>query len=200
MDDDGKVGEDTEETDNEEIGDQEQEEEHQKARATASADISSRREVEDHNLTHIPFRSWRDNCLRGRGRRSAHKRRHSEGDRVDNRAVTTCGTDYMYLTEEGKEDQRDAEEGTARRSTTLRRPNIVGVDRKTGGIHAHQVKCKGSGDPWIATGIAADREELGYEGINLFLTADQEVTIADVRRQVVAVRSGGGAIRRATAE
>ena len=28
---------------------------------------------------------------------------------MDNRAVTKCGTDYMYLTEEGKED------GTARK-------------------------------------------------------------------------------------
>ena len=38
---------------------------------------------------------------------------------------------------------------------------IVGVDRKTGRAHAHQVKCKGSGVPWIATRIAADIEELG---------------------------------------
>ena len=61
MDDYEKVGEDTEETDNEEIGDKQQEEEHQKARATASSDLSSRREVEDQNLTVIPFRSWREN-------------------------------------------------------------------------------------------------------------------------------------------
>ena len=53
---------------------------------------------------------------------------------MDNRAVTTYNIDDMYLTEEGKEDERDAEEGMARGSTTLGRPIIVGVDRKTGGV------------------------------------------------------------------
>ena len=110
MDDDEKMDEDKEETDNEEIGDAEQEEEHQEARAMASPNIPSRREVEDHNLTHIPFRSW----CRGRGRRSAHKRRHSEGEGADNRAVTACSIEYKNLTEEGREDEVDAEEGAAR--------------------------------------------------------------------------------------
>ena len=67
---------------------------------------------------------------------------------------------------------------------------IVGVDKKTGGVHAHPVKCKGTGDPWIDTRIAADIEELGYGGSRVFLEADQEVAIADVQRQVVAVRLG----------
>ena len=52
---------------------------HQKARAMTSPDVPSRREVEDDNLTHIPFRSWRNHFLRGRGRKSGHRRRHNEG-------------------------------------------------------------------------------------------------------------------------
>ena len=64
------------------------------------------------------------------------------------------------------------------------------VDRKTGGVHAHHVKCKGSGDHWIAVRIAADIEELGYGGSRVVLTADQEVAIAGVQRHAVAVRSG----------
>ena len=54
-DDDEKMDEDKEETDTEEIRDEEQEEEHQKARAIASPDLPSRREVEDDNLTHLPY-------------------------------------------------------------------------------------------------------------------------------------------------
>ena len=50
------MDEDKEETDNEEIRDEEQE--HQKARAITSPILPSRREVEDHKLTHILFRSW----------------------------------------------------------------------------------------------------------------------------------------------
>ena len=55
----------------EEDKDEEQEEEHQKARAIACLELPSRREVEDYNLTHVPFRSWCNHCMRGRGRRRA---------------------------------------------------------------------------------------------------------------------------------
>ena len=67
---------------------EDQNEEHQQARALASPDLSSRREVEDHSLTHVPFTIWCIHCLGGRGRRSAHKWRHNEGEGMDNRAVT----------------------------------------------------------------------------------------------------------------
>ena len=60
-----EMDEDEEENRDEDIRDEEQEEEHQKARAIASPDIPSRREVEDNNSTHIPFRSWCIQCLRG---------------------------------------------------------------------------------------------------------------------------------------
>ena len=111
--------------------------------------------------------------------------------------MTTYSIDYVYLAGEGKEDQRDAGEGTARGSTTLERPITVGVERKTGGVHAHQVKCNGSGDPWIATRIAADIEELGHGRSRVVLRADQEVASADVQKQVVAVRSGETLLMRA---
>ena len=42
----------------------------------------------------------------------------------------------------------------------------------------------------MRTGIAADIEELGYGGPRVVLKADQEVSIADVQRQVVALRWG----------
>ena len=89
------MDEDKEESRNEEIGDEDQEEEHLKARAIAGPDLPSRREVEQHNLTHFPFRSWCNHCWRGRRRRSAHKRRHNEGEGVDDRAVTTSRKNTM---------------------------------------------------------------------------------------------------------
>ena len=52
------------------------------------------------------------------------------------------------------------------------------------------MKCKESGDPWIATRIAADIGELDCGSSRVVLKADQEVAITDVQRQVVAVRSG----------
>ena len=64
------------------------------------------------------------------------------------------------------------------------------MDRKTGGAHAHQLNCKGSDDSWIATRIVADIEEFGYGESRVILKANQEVAIANVQRQVGAVRSG----------
>ena len=125
------MGKDKREPGNEKDEDEEQEEEHQKARAIASPDLPSRREVEDHNLTHIPFRCWCNHCTRGRGRSSAHKRRHHEGEEVEERSVTTYSIDHKYLTEEGNAEERDAGEGTVRGSTTLGRPIIVGRSPRT---------------------------------------------------------------------
>ena len=76
--------------------------------------------------------------------------------------MTTKSIDYMDLTEEDKEGDKDTEASVA-----LGRPIIVGIDNKTGGVHAHQVKCKGCGDTRIAIGIAANIEELGHGGGNL---------------------------------
>ena len=125
------MNEERQENSNEEI-DEVQEAEHQKARA--SPGIPSRREVED--LTHILFRSWCNHCLRGRGRRSAHRRRHNEGGGVDDKAVSTYSIDFMYLTEEDDAEERDGGAGTAREGATLGRPIIVAVDRETGGVQA----------------------------------------------------------------
>ena len=55
----------------------------------------------------------------------------------------------------------------------------MGVNRKTGGVHAHQLN----------TRIAADIEDLGYGASRVVLKADHEA-IADVQRHVVAVRLG----------
>ena len=37
--------------------------------------MPSKREVEEHELTHIPFRSWCNNCMRGRGVKKGHRTR-----------------------------------------------------------------------------------------------------------------------------
>ena len=84
----------------------------------------------------------------------------------------------MYLTEEDKENERDMGASEARRSVAL---------GQTRGLHAHQLKCKGSSDPWIVT---ANIEELGYGGSRVILKADQEGAIADVQKFVVAFELG----------
>ena len=102
---------------------------------------------------------------------------------MDDRAVTSCSIDYMYFIEDDITEERDGGARTARGSTTLGRPIVVGVDRKIREVHAHQVKCNGSGDSWTAARIAVDIEELECEGGRVVLNADEEVAIADVQCQ-----------------
>ena len=72
----------------------------------------------------------------------------------------TTYSDYMYFTGECREDERDEEEGAARGNTTLVRPIIVGVDMKNGRSTRTPSEMEGCSDPWIATRIAADIEEM----------------------------------------
>ena len=104
MDDHEKMDDDKEENTNEESRYEEQEEEHQKERAIASPDIQSR--------------SWCTHCLRGRGRRSAHKRRHNEGE--GGTVLITYTSLKKLMRRRDTEEQGRPEE--ARR--------IVGVDRE----------------------------------------------------------------------
>ena len=43
-----------------------------------SPKLPSRAEVEAHNLTHLPFRSWCRHCVRGRGKELSHGRAQRE--------------------------------------------------------------------------------------------------------------------------
>ena len=38
----------------------------------------SKEEVEEHNITHIPFRDWCPHCIRGKAKRRAHRKKIRE--------------------------------------------------------------------------------------------------------------------------
>ena len=58
-----------------------EDEDHQEAtaaRAYPAPAFPSAKEVEEHNLTHVPYRSWYTYCIMGRRPNAAHKTRHSK--------------------------------------------------------------------------------------------------------------------------
>ena len=71
---------------------------------------------------------------------------------------------------------------------------LVSEDLATGGIRAHHVLAKGSGDPWIAGKIKDDIEEFGYGGALVRIKSDQEPAIVDVQRAVIAKRGSAPTI------
>ncbi len=59
-------------------------------------------EVEEHRITHVPYRCWCDECARGRGlgeQRGRHKCRRHEIPRI--------GVDYWYITSGGMKQRKE---------------------------------------------------------------------------------------------
>ena len=42
--------------------------------------MPSKTEIEEHNLTHLPFRNWCRHCVRGRGKEMPHRKAGEQGD------------------------------------------------------------------------------------------------------------------------
>ena len=78
--------------------------------------VPTDKEVEEHEATHIPYRSWCQFCVQGKGKESKHGR----SDGVSGVAIGIM--DYMFLGE--KKEDRDEEEGTM--------PVLSYICRKTG--------------------------------------------------------------------
>ena len=53
----------------------------------------SKEEVELHNSTHLPHRSWRPHCVRGKARRRSHRKRR----RKVRGGVPVISVDYMWM-------------------------------------------------------------------------------------------------------
>eukprot|EP00435_Cladocopium_sp_Y103_P040755 s116_g11.t1 len=93
--------------------------------------LPSQSEIDEHNVTHVPFRAWCPFCIRGRGLSSGHFSRRSE---AEEQQVPTISVDYMFL---GDESTRD---------TGL--PVLVVRDRRTKAVWAHPVPAKGVENPF----------------------------------------------------
>ena len=75
----------------------EQEEESEEAKGAKGARVPtkpSQEEVEEHMLTHLPYRSWCPHCVRGKAKGKPHKRRKQE-----DKEVPTVALDYMFMHE-----------------------------------------------------------------------------------------------------
>ena len=75
-------------------------------RVKDSVDMPSKDEVEKHMVTHIPFRSWCDHCVRGRAVNDHHQKGKSEES-----SVPVISLDYAYVgeTSEERKDRKSKE-------------------------------------------------------------------------------------------
>ena len=65
----------------------------------------SRQEMEDHLISHYPFKAWCEHCVRGKAKGKAHNRM-SEEDK-DKYQIPIISMDYMFMgTKQSKEEER----------------------------------------------------------------------------------------------
>ena len=131
------------------VGEDDEDEEAVKSRIASSPDMPSQAEVERHRCSHIPFRRWCRDCIRGRalGERRGRFRGREH-------AVPRVGIDYFFITVDGQKigtrDELDfpsTEEGSRDLNTALLEGRLIKCllvrCHETKMIFVHVVPCKG---------------------------------------------------------
>ena len=142
----------------------------------------------EHEHTHIPFRAWCAECVRGRGKDRYHRRIAYED------GVARVGIDYMFLTEHGvylkHKEAVDGVSGDESKVLTV----LVLKDFRFKSVWAYPVPAKGTlMVDWVADHIVADLETCGLNTCHLVVKNDQEPAIVDVQSEVMRRRGIAGA-------
>ncbi len=130
-------------------------------------------DIQDHNLTHLPFRSWCRHCVRGRGKEMPHKKLQDEPGMIELHA------DLCFLG-----DENDP-------GNTV--PVFVMRERTTRMTLAAVVPSK-STNTYITKRIVAFMKEIGVVHGDVLVKTDQEPAIMAIIEEAGRVRAaeGGG--------
>ena len=146
----------------------------------------SQQEIDDHEVTHCPFRSWCEHCVRGQAKDDPHCAVSAE---YADSSVVRVSMDYCFFTEDAKATETDHEDST---KSTVSMTVMLMVESLFRSMWAYTVQCKGATDEWLAEQITDDLETIGLARERLIIKADQEVAITDVQRAVAEARSKSG--------
>ena len=69
------------------------------AKALKAPYLLSQQEIDDHEITHIPFRAWCDCCVRGRGKNLEHAKIYADLEHL----LNTLSMDYYFAGQDGDE-------------------------------------------------------------------------------------------------
>ena len=133
------------------------------------------REKREHEVTHLPPRSWCPWCCFGRGISDHHsvKEKGTVGD------VPTISIDYCFM---GSSSVAASEN-----------PVLVAYDNSTSAVAAYLVGTKGPVE-WVVKALCQDLEVWGYGGCRIAIKSDQENAIKSLREAIALRRSAPTAI------
>ena len=116
-------------------------------------------EIDEHNLTHLPYRSWCCHCVRGKGKTMEHRKGQHE------KIVKELHVDYCFMGCKGE---------------TATRCIVVAKDFHSKSVMSSVVPLKGASHEYPARRIIAFIKELGLEAHDLVLRSDQEPALQDL--------------------
>ena len=124
-------------------------------------------EVSEHNVDHMPYRSWCEFCVKGRGTGEQH--RESSGS-----SIPIIAFDYLFATDKGLKRRAELEGDEDDKAAVLK--ILVVKDSKSKTVFAHAVPQKGvDADGYAVVRLVEDIRWLGYTKI--LLKADNEHAI-----------------------
>ena len=131
-------------------------------------------EREEHERTHIPYRSWCRHCVAARASNPAHRCRKFAKAVEDDKDMKQVSYNFCFL-----RDQPGMESAKI----------LVSKDRATRMVSAHAVPLKGAVIDWVIQRCARDLERLGHYGqITLKSCHDGEVALANVAGKTIPYR------------
>ena len=131
--------------------------------------LPSAEEVDDHNVCHLPHRTWCRHCIAGRGKADRHV-----SDGQDDHRIPTLHSDYAFMGEKSETEIMDERN----------LPIIVTKDGGTKWVDAHVVQSKGIQHQYSVKALARDLEAAGYA--NFLYKSDNEPALIALKRAAVA--------------
>ena len=129
----------------------------------------------NHDITHLPPRSWCRFCTEGRGIHDHHK---MTGE-IPNGEVPTISLDYCFM--------------GSKSVAAAANPVLIMYDNVTGAMGAYLTGAKGPID-WVVKAVCRDLEVWGYGGCRIAVKSDQEPAIRSLREAISQRRNAPTAI------
>ena len=142
------------------------------ARTVRQPRAPTARERAEHELTHCPYRSWCEHCVRGQGCEYGHSTvvGLNAGEEVPRVII-----DYCFLTEDARRHADEHRESVeAETSLTA----LVMKETLCGSVWAYALRSKSvAEDPWIADQLVDDMSTIGMARERVVIKSDQEASI-----------------------
>ena len=164
-----------------EKADDEEEEDKRKMHQIKDPGQPTQAEVDEHELTHCPYKPWCSHCVRGKAAEDPHRRKkEAEKEKDKEEGIPTVSLDYCFMGSKGLIKAEEGEIGRGKEGDGVDakdNPIVVIHDSKSGTAFAHAVKKKGRYESIVKT-IVRNLDSLGYNKITM--KRDQESSIEEL--------------------